>query len=152
MRAFLFRLESVLTLRAAKENTTRESHARALQVVARAEWDLAEAQTELERLHKALQSSRIGRFRRNDQIISLNAISYQRAICERQAERLAYLREQAKARLRELLAAKRAHEVLQRLRIKQETEHRRAAERHEQLMVDDLMMARFGARRSEVPA
>ena len=152
MKAFRFRLDSVLTLRAAKENEAKERYALALSAVARAERELANAQTDLERLHEGLESSRTRRFRRNDQIISLNAISYQRSICERNAERLAHSRQEARSRLQDFLTAKRAHEALLRLRAKQQAEHLHEAERREQLAVDDFVMARFVAKTSEVPA
>jgi flagellar export protein FliJ len=152
MKAFLFRLEPVLALRVAKENEAQEKYAHALKAVAQAEGDLYEARAELERLHEVLDSSRAGRFRRNDQIISLNAMSYQRSICERKAERLAHLQDEAKTRLQDLLAARRAHEVLRRLRAKRQAQHLRETERREQLVVDDLVMARFAGANGEVLA
>jgi flagellar export protein FliJ len=150
MKAFRFRLDSVLTLRASAENKAQENHARALHAVARAERDLSDARAELERLHEGLESSRARRFRRNDQIIALNAIGYQQSICERNAERLEHLKKEAQARLQDLLTAKREHEVLLRLRSKQATAHLREVERREQLAVDDLVMARFAANSREV--
>ncbi len=152
MKAFRFRLHPVLTLRASEENKAQENYARALEAVARAERDLSDARMELERLHEGLESSRARLFRRNDQIIALNAISYQQSICERDAERLAHLKKEAQARLQDLLMAKREHEVLLRLRSKQQTQHLREAERQEQLVVDDLVMARFAAKGREVAA
>lgn len=152
MRPFRFRLDPVLTLRASKESEAQENHARALQAVARAERDLSSARAELERLHEGLESSRARRSRRNDQIIALNAISYQQSICERNAERLAHLKKEAQARLQDLLTAKREHEVLLRLRVKQASGHRREAERREQVTVDDLVMARFAANGREAAA
>lgn len=47
MKAFQFRLDSVLTLRASKENEAKENYARALSAVARAERELADARAEL---------------------------------------------------------------------------------------------------------
>jgi flagellar export protein FliJ len=152
MKPFRFRLESVLTLRAAKESEAQENHARALHAVARAERDLSDAQAELERLHEGLESSRARHFRRNDQIIALNAITYQQTICAHNAERLEHLKKEAQARLQDLLIAKREYEVLLRLRSKQATAHRREAERREQVAVDDLVMARFASDRGEVAA
>ena len=143
MKRFLFRLEPVLGLRAAKENEAQEKYGRASQAVQRAEEDLAEAQTELDRLQEVLNTSRHGRFSKNDQIISLNAIGYQQAICQRAADRLGILKKEAAARLQDLLDARRAHEVLQRLRAKQQAQHQRETERREQVAVDDAVMARF---------
>src|SRR5262249_50438699 len=125
MKPFLFRLESVLTLRAAKENQAQESYARAMEAVRRAQRELDDARGELERLHEALEKARGGRSSLNDQIIVLNAISYQQAVCDRKAERLGLLQKEAQMHLQDLLAAKRAHEVLLRLRAKQQARHQR---------------------------
>jgi flagellar export protein FliJ len=143
MKPFHFRLESVLALRAAKENEEQEIYARALQAVRQAERELADARMELERLHEALESARGGRSRRNDQLIVLNAIGYQRSVCDRKSERLEFVRAEASARLQDLLAAKRAHEILRRLKTKAHARYQREEERQEQNAVDDAVMAKF---------
>jgi flagellar FliJ protein len=144
MKRFLFRLEPVLGLRAAKESEAQASYGRALEAMRRAEEDLTDARMELERLEEALNASRRGRFTKNDQIIALNAIGYQQSICQRKADRLAHFQKEAQARLQDLLAAKRAREVLERLRAKQQAQYQRETERREQVAVDDAVMARFG--------
>jgi flagellar export protein FliJ len=143
MKPFQFRLESVLALRAAKENQEQETYARALQAVRQAERELAEARAELERLHETLESARGGRSWRNDQLIVLNAIGYQRSICDRKSERLQFFQGEAKARLQDLLAAKRAHEVLRRLKAKAKARHQIEEGRQEQNAVDDVVVAKF---------
>jgi flagellar export protein FliJ len=152
MKPFLFRLEPVLALRAAKLNEAERTYAHAWQVANHAEQQLAEATAELERLHEVLQSSRSGRFQKNDQIISLKAIEYQQSLCARQAERLARAQEEARARRQELLAAKRAHEVLRRLRGRLQQRHLHQEERREQNAVDETVMARFAAKLSNAAA
>jgi len=152
MKPFLFRLESVLALRAAKERQEQENYARAMQTVRRAERELADACAELERLHEALESARGQRSKRNDQIIALNAIGYQQSICDRKAERLQLSQGEAKAHLQNLLAAKRAHEILRRLRVKQQARHQRGKERYEQNAVDDAVMARFALKGGKAAA
>ena len=149
---FLFRLESVLILRATREKEAQENHARAAAVVARAERVLNDARAELGRLHDVLGSSRGGRSSKNDQIIALNAITYQQSICDRQSERLDHAQAEANARLQELLTAKRAREILERLRAKQKAKHRLEVERQDQIAVDDIVMAQFARRASEVAA
>ena len=116
------------------------------------ERDLTDAQAELERLHEGLESSRAQRFRRNDQIISLNAIGYQQSICERNAERLAHLQEEARRGCRISSRRSAPTKFCSGLRSRQQTQYLREAERREQLMVDDLVMARFAAKMSEVAA
>jgi flagellar export protein FliJ len=152
MKPFLFRLEPILALRAAKLNEAQQSYTQAWQAVSRAERELAEATAELERLQEVLKSSRGGRSRQNDQIISLNAIGYQQSLCTRQAERLEHAQQEAKARLQELLSAKRAHEVLRRLRARLQQKHFREEERREQNAVDDTVMTRFAGKLSKAAA
>jgi len=152
MKTFRFRLESLLTLRASKADQAQQAYAQAQLAVARAERELSNARAELERLHELLESARVGRSKKNDQIIALNAIAYQQSVCERQAERLTHLQLEAQERLNHLLAAKRAHEVLLRLRSRHLTKHRKEAERNEHKLVDDLVISRFAARTSETTA
>lgn len=152
MKPFLFRLDSVLMLRASKAKEAQEQYAQAAAAVLRAERDLSDARAELERLHEVLGSSRGGRFTKNDQIISLNAIGYQQSVCDRKAERLAHAQTEAKARLQDLVTARRAREVLERLRARQQAKHRLEVERQEQIAVDDIVMAQFARKASEVAA
>jgi flagellar export protein FliJ len=152
MKAFTFRLETVLSLRAGEEKIAQENYARALQHVSRAEQELADAQADLERLHMALESNRGGRFTKNDQLISLNAIKYQQSICERDAERLEHAKQEAEHRLADLIDAKRAHEILLRLKSKQQSAHAREADCREQTAIDDMVTARHGAGQREVAA
>jgi flagellar export protein FliJ len=152
MKSFLFRLEPILALRAATLSEAQQSYAQACQAVSQAKRDLAEAKADLERLHEVLQLCRGGRSRKNDQIISLNAIDYQQSLCDRKTERLDRAQQEATVRLQELLTAKRAHEVLRRLRTKLQAKHCREQEQREQSMVDDMVMARFAAKLSKAAA
>ena len=152
MKAFVFRLESVLSVRAIAEKKAQETYAHALQAVMRAARELADAQADLERLQKTLGLARSGGGSTNDQIISLNAIGYQKQLCERDAERLRLSEEEAQKRLQELLEAKRAHEALLRLRSRQHAQYVQEEMRREQVAVDDLVSARYAARRREVAA
>ncbi|HEY2801365.1 MAG TPA: hypothetical protein VGI85_12275 [Chthoniobacterales bacterium] len=149
---FLFRLESVLILRATREKEAQENYARTAAALARAERDLSDARAELERLHEVLESSRGGRSSKNDQIIALNAIGYQQSVCDRKAERFAHAQTESQARLQDLVTAKRAREILERLRAKQQAKHRLEVERQEQIAVDDIVMAKFARKASEVTA
>lgn len=152
MKRFIFRLESVLELRAAKEREAQEEYVRASNAVSRALRDLFDAQAELHRLHEILAATRGQRCTKNDQLISLNAISYQQGICERKTERLEHFQKAAAVCLQALLAANRAHEVLLRLRSKQQAKHQSEAEKQERNAVDDSVMARFARKKSEAAA
>ena len=152
MKTFAFRLESVLTLRAGAEKIAQLNYAKALMTVSRAEQELADAESDLERLHAALETKREGRFTQNDQLISLNAIKYQKSICERDAERLKHAKQEAEHRRLELVEARRKHEGLLRLKSNQQDDHAREADKHEQLEVDDLVTARHSVKTREVAA
>ena len=61
MKPFVFRLESILQLRAREEARAQEVFEQAMRVVSRAEFDLSTAREELGRMEQAICEQRGGR-------------------------------------------------------------------------------------------
>ena len=82
MKSFVFRLETVLTLRTREEERVREVYAEALRKQSAAMSALTTANGELEAYHTAISQQRSGRTNRTEQILLLSAIQQQQANCK----------------------------------------------------------------------
>jgi flagellar export protein FliJ len=142
MKSFVFRLESVLTLRIRDEERAREAVALAMKAHAEIALALNDARTQLDDCHAALTQCRCSATNRNEQILLLNAIQQQQSHCERLAARLAAAEREAHLRREELLIARRRREALAQLQEKQLRAHRAEEARIEQIEVTDLINAR----------
>lgn len=152
MKTFLYRLESVLNLRARAEEQAREIYARALHARAGCEAALREARGTLEAYHAALHSAREGVSDRQSQLIFLNALQHQQAQCNRMAEQLTAAEREVAARREAMLVARREREVLSRLKLRQQSAHSAEAARAEESMIGDLISARHAMSLQEVAA
>lgn len=142
MKAFIFRLDSVLTLRKREEERAREACARALKNQSDAKQALTTANSELEACHTALSAHRSGRTNRTEQILLLSALQQQKSQCERLLARSAATDREVAMRRAELLIVRRKRETLSNLKERQRAAHRHAQERQEEATIADIITAR----------
>ncbi len=142
MKAFVFRLEAVLKLRAREEERARDVCAVALQNQAAATTALAAANAELEECHAILSRQRAGRTNRTEQILLLSALQQQQANCKLLVGRRAAADREVAIRREELLHARRKREALSNLKDRQRSAHRAASERQEEAVIADIITAR----------
>lgn len=138
MKRFRFRLESVRALRALAERSARERFGAAQQRLASALADLRAAEARRLAVAEALAASRSGSFRPADQIGGLVALQAAQE-AERESGRRHSEAETASKRAREeWLAARRKLQVIERLEERARRAHREAAEKAEQVLMDEL--------------
>ncbi len=152
MKAFAFRLESILSLRTREEDRAREIFSRATQAQAKIARDLAEGRVSLDAFHTALAGCRAGATNRGEQIILLNALQHHQSHCGVLALRLAAAERETAARRAEFLGARRKREMLSRLKIREFHAHRLAAARREEAAIADVIAARHARNLREVNA
>jgi flagellar export protein FliJ len=149
MKPFKFHLDPVLEQRAREEDAVKEIYAKAVQTHARAEEDLRQGRMELEAYHHALSAKREGTSFRHDQLLFLTALQQQQAACQRLAGALFLANRELEKRRVELLTAHRKHEALLHLKASRRAEHQTALQREEELMVADIITARYAMSLSE---
>ena len=142
MKPFLFRLESVLTLRTREEDRARDSCAAAMKAQATAAMELRAGNAELDASHAALSSRRSGTTNRTEQILLLSALQSQQSNCERLVARCTAADREVAARRAELLAARSKREALTNLKERQRGTHRIAQERYDEAAIADIISAR----------
>ena len=142
MKPFLFRLESVLTLRTREEERARDACSVAMKNQATAARELRAGNGELDACHAALSSRRSGTTNRTEQILLLSALQNQQSNCERLIARCAAADREVAARRGDLLIARRKREALSKLRDRQRGTHRIAQDRQEEAAIADIISAR----------
>jgi flagellar export protein FliJ len=142
MKAFRFRLESVLTMRTREEDRAREACAAALRNQSAVIASIATANGELEACHAAIARQRAGRTNRTEQILLLSALQQQQSHCERLLIRRAAADRDVAARRAELMAARRKREPLSNLKERQRLAHRLEMERRQEATISDIISAR----------
>ncbi len=142
MKPFLFRLESVLTLRTREEERARDACAVAMKTQATAAMELRAGNGELDACHAALSSRRSGTTNRTEQILLLSALQNQQANCERLIARCNAADREVAARRGELLAARTKREALSNLKERQRGAHRLQRERQDEAAIADIISAR----------
>ncbi len=146
MKPFAFSLEAVLLVRTREEQAAKEAWGVAMQAFTRAEQNLVAGKWELERQQTALCDLRGDCFRPGDQSMYLNAVAFQRSVCERLAMELKKAAEVARARQTALLQARMKCEVLRRLKENKMNEYQSDLRAREEAAIDDLMISRHGRR------
>lgn len=144
MKAFKFTIEPVLILRARHEHAAAEKHARAAEVQAIAERDLAEAEAVLEAYHQTLEKQRRESFRPDEHQLYLHAMDRQKAFCKRLAGYVAKAAAATATEFAALLEARKRHEIVKHLKQNQKAAHERACIAEEEAMIRDLIIARHG--------
>ncbi|MCE9612515.1 MAG: flagellar export protein FliJ [Chthoniobacter sp.] len=152
MKPFRYRLETVLSLRLREEDQAREVYSQSLQARARAEAKLLQERTTLEEYHTALCSARAGVSNRQHQLLFLNALKQQQGLCDRCAAEFAVVEKMANQQREVMLAARRRREALSRLKERQQHAWQIEAARVEEVMIGDLITARYGLCMREVGA
>ena len=149
MKAFRFRLESVLMLRTREEDRAREICAAALRNQSAATSALASGNAELEACHEALSRKRAQCTNRTEQLLLLSALQQQKSHCERLVTVCAAADREVVARRADLLIARRKREALSSLKDQQRAAHRSAEERQEEGQIADIITARHVLRMQE---
>jgi len=149
MKPFVFKLSSVLALRAREEEAAKQDYLHAVSAHSQLQSAHVEALAELENYQHALAAKREGNSSRNDQVLFLNALQYQREYCTRLGERLAAAERELEAKRDALMVAKRRHEALTRLERRHRMRHEAAAAREAEASVADLITARVALRTAE---
>lgn len=149
MKPFTFSLEAVLTLRVREEQLASKNWAKALQAQTVIEDALKQAEYELQQSQEILSQQRHGRFFPGEHQVHLAAFGNQKAICEALVKRLADAMEFTKKQHAILLEARMKLEVLTRLREKRKTDYETAIMAQEEAAIDDLVIARYGAKIGE---
>jgi len=138
MKRFRFRLEAVRTLREVAERGQREAFGVAQQRLAAAELAAQAAATARRELFERVAGTRTGVFFPSEQTAGLEAL---RRAEKRETDAARVVKEAAEARdqARERwLEARRALQVMERLEEKARAEHREAADKAEQTVLDEL--------------
>ena len=149
MKPFLFRLDSILKLRAREEAQAQELFDQSMNARFRAEHELNEARAELDRCEQAITEKRASRASGNDHVIFLNAAQLQRENCERLAVRFETARKEMEKHRQLFQTARRRHEAMLRLRERNQRTHAAAEQRREENAISDLIMSRYALRNDE---
>ena len=142
MKAFAFRLETVLALRIRDEERARAWCASALKDQSDATMALAMGNRDLEACHAALSLHRSGRTNRTEQILLLSGLQQQQSNCKQLVTRCTEADREVAMRRGAMLAARRKREILSNLKERQRLAHRIAQERQDEAAISDIISAR----------
>ena len=142
MKPFVFRLESILQLRAREEARAQEIFEQAVQARDHAQLDLNAAREELARIEHAISGQRAGRATGNDHVVFLNAAKVHRESCDQLALRLDAAQKEMETQRVLFQAARRRHEAMLKLRERHRLAHAAAEQRREENAISDLIMSR----------
>jgi flagellar FliJ protein len=146
MKAFKFKLESVLHLRERKEAEAQQEHATAGRRLEASLTELAEAETEHKSLATQLEAMQRGNFRPAERDILWIGLNYQKSLCTRLQQRVDLAVKDLEEKREKLLQAQSEREAMVKLREKNVQEYDRAAEQAQRAMVDDLINSRYAAK------
>ncbi|MCX6978205.1 MAG: flagellar export protein FliJ [Verrucomicrobia bacterium] len=152
MKKFVFRLESVLTLRAREEQTAQQHYAHSLSICQSISQQLTEAQSDMEGYHLALTQARSGTSNRQLQLTYLQALQDQQKRCAGLNHKLTKSKREVALRLEAMLDTRRRREALSHLKAKQQAAHQTANARAEELAIGDLITSRYARQITEVSA
>jgi flagellar export protein FliJ len=150
MKAFKFKLDSILKLRESAESVARQNHAAAGRRLEAIQTELNEAGEENKRLAEQLTGIQRATFRPAQREILWNALKYQQDLCARLAVKLENARKDLEERRQALLAARAAHEAMLKMLENARKEHTQLAQQEERSMIDDIINARHAAIRGPV--
>ena len=142
MKAFRFRLETVLTIRTREEDRVRELCAAALRNQSAAVAALATGNAELESCHDSLSKKRAEKTNRTEQLLLHSALQQQNSHCERLVAKCAAADRDVATRRAELLIVRRKREALTHLKERQHAAHQLAQDRQEEALIADIISAR----------
>lgn len=142
MKPFVFRLDSILQLRAREQARALEIFEHARQAHHRAGLDLDDARQDLDRIGQAIAGRRAAGATGNDHVVLLNAAKVWRECCERLAAILETARREMEKQGKLLQVARGKHEAMQKLRDRHRRAHDAAEQRREENAIGDLIMSR----------
>jgi flagellar export protein FliJ len=146
MKAFKFKLESVIQLRESKQAEAQQDHAAAGRILEAALTELAESRAGHNALVQQLEEMQRATFRPAERDILWSALKYQKDHCNRLQHKADLAVKDREVKREKLLAAQSEHEAMLKLREKDELEYNRVAAQAERAMVDDLVNSRHAAR------
>ena len=149
MKRFTFKLESVLQLRERAEAEAQQHHAAAGRRLEALVAELNEAEAEFKALAEQLENLQRSSFRPAEHDLLWSALNQQRDHCGRLTQKVEIARNDLEAKREMLLAARRDHEGILKMREHEEQEHARLAEQEERGMIDDIVNARHAAMRGQ---
>jgi flagellar FliJ protein len=145
MKAFKFKLESVLTLRRREEDAAKESYAEALAFRQRCEQALEQAMQDLEGLQKELMVKRDSLTRRDDHLLFIHAIRQQKDFCSTVSQRLARAQQLVQVRHEAWMEARKKTQMLEKLKEKHHARFMYENQREEEKAIEEIVLARFGS-------
>jgi len=151
MKPFVFRLDSILQLRAREEARAQEIFEQATHACDRAGLELTDARQELAGIEQAITGQRSGCVKGSEHVIFLNAAKVRRECCDRLAARLDAAQKEMEAQRGLFQAARRRHEAMIRLRDRHRCAHAAAEQRREEAAISDLIMSRHALASHSAP-
>ena len=142
MKRFVFRLDSILKMRAREEDAARDRLERCLIVQRRAERDLEEANLQLEQSEQALGDRCGGKASIHDHLIFLNAVRLQREHCMGIVTRIAAASRETEAHRQIFQTARRKHQAVVRLQERHSRAHAADERRREENEISDFIISR----------
>ena len=152
MKAFAFRLESVLLLREREEQAAQREYAEALQALNVAQRLLEDAERLRDELDEAFAERRKHGFRAAEQNIYWTSMVKHHEGCKLRAENFAKAVEGVELLRLQMLEAKRKHETMLHLKEKQQRVYKEAERHADELLIDDMISARYAAGLRKVTA
>ncbi len=149
MKSFVFRLESLLTLRAIAEQKAMEQYGLARQRQTKAEEAFEEGHAELDALSSGLAERQRQNINSTDQQLYWNAIKSQELFCKQLAEAVNKALKDSDLRLAALLEAKKGHDILSRLKETRKEMFQQKVYRHDEITLEDLISAQHARKLSE---
>ena len=147
MKPFVFRLDSVLKIRAREEAQAQEQLDHAIHARFRAQQELNAAHAELDRCEMAITEKRSGRSTGGDHVVFLNAARMQRECCDRLAARLEAAKKEMESRRQFFQTARRKLQAVEKLRERQLRTHNATEQRREENAISDLIISRHSLNR-----
>ena len=152
MKPFVFRLDSVLKIRAREEAQAQEQLDHAIHARFRAQQELNAAHAELDRCEMAITEKRSGRSTGGDHVVFLNAARMQRECCDRLAARLEAAKKEMESRRQFFQTARRKLQAVEKLRERQLRTHNATEQRREENAISDLIISRHSLNRDDALA
>jgi flagellar export protein FliJ len=149
MKAFKFKLESILMLREQAKAVSEQNHAAASRRLELVLLELSRAAEEAGRLAGMLERMQRTSFRPAERDVIWNGMRQQQQVCAELNAKVETARKELEEKRCALLAANADFEAMVKLREKARVDHARAAELAENAMIDDIVSARHAAMRRD---
>jgi len=145
MKTFVFRLQSVLLLREREEQAAQLEYAEALKALLVAQRLLQDAERLRDELDEAFAERRKHGFRAAEQNIYWVSMLKHHEGCKLRAENFAKSAEEVERLRIQMLEAKRKSETMLHLKEKQQQAYKEAERHADELLIDDIVSARYAS-------